>query len=622
MDRRSFLLAAGSACLLPRTYAFADDSFNTPGAEYRTRLHSFDYRGVRLLDSRFHRQVLETRELYFNMSNDDMLKGFRRAAGLPAPGNDMRGWCRRDCGATFGQWISGMARLSCATGDTALRDKAVFLTAEWEKTLGANNNPRMSTYAWEKMSCGLVDVALYADYPHALEILARITVWASANFDRSRSPATEADRDGRKPHGTLEWYTLPENSFRAYAITGDKTSLDFANLWLYPSYWDKFLSTNRPAGVKYLHSYSHMNTFCGAAMAYAVTGDPKYLAIVRNAYDWARGTQTYASGGYGPGEWSVPADGTLGRALDVRLDTAEIPCGSWAGFKLSRYLMGFTGEARYGDWIETLLYNGIGAALPVQPDGRSFYYADYRIGMGAKTFFWDEWPCCSGTYIQTVADYYNVIYFHDESGLYVNLAISSKVEWTHGGQTVRLIQQTQFPETEETQYELQLEEPAEFSLRIRIPSWSKGSSVMVNGRPFTAKMEPNQWGTLKRTWQTGDVVTVRFSLQARAMPVDPQHPNRVAFLYGPLLMAQDARFSFPLNGQPEEIAARLHRTPDKLQLQLGPSAPTKLNEGGQKITPSSIDEGGQPVGNLHPFYTFAEREPYRVYFDLDRPRFL
>lgn len=62
--------------------------------------------------------------------------------------------------------------------------------------------------------------------------------------------------------------------------------------------------------------------------------------------------QTYASGGYGPGEWSVPPpDGSLGQAFDVRLDTAEIPCGSWAGFKLSRYLMSFTGEARFGDLI-------------------------------------------------------------------------------------------------------------------------------------------------------------------------------------------------------------------------------------------------------------------------------
>ena len=622
MDRRSFLLAAGSACILPQSYAFADASTSNTAAASRTRLHSFDYRGVRLLDSRFQQQVLYTRELYFNMSNDDMLKGFRRAAGLPAPGNDMKGWCRRDCGATFGQWISGMARLSCATGDTALRDKAILLTTEWEKTLGADGNPRMQTYAWEKMACGLVDLALYANYPHALEILERMTIWASAHFDRSRSPATEADRDGRRPHGTLEWYTLPENSLRAYAITGNKTFLDFANLWLYPTYWDKFAETNRPQGVQYLHSYSHVNTFCGAAMAYAITGDSKYLLIVRNAYDWIRLTQAYASGGYGPGEWSVPADGSLGRALDVRLDTAEIPCGSWAGFKLSRYLMGYTGEARYGDWIETLLYNGIGAALPVQPDGRSFYYADYRVGMGAKTFFWDEWPCCSGTYIQTVADYHNVIYFHDEEALYVNLAVPSVVEWTHGGQTIQLTQQTQFPETSETALHLRMDRPAEFALRIRVPAWSSDASVLVNSQPLEAKMEPNQWGMLKRTWQPGDVVTVRFPLRARAVPVDLQHPNRVAMMYGPLLMAQDARFSFPLHGDPQAVAARLTRTPNKLQLQLGPEAPARLNEGGQKIVPASIDEGGQQVGNLHPFYTFKEREPYRTYFEMNNPRFL
>ncbi len=624
MNRRSFLFAAGSASLLPYHRGFAaTDRIGGLQSSSRVRLHSFEYRGVRLLESRFQEQVQNTRSLYFGMSEDDILKGFRRDAGLPAPGNDMRGWCRHDCGSTFGQWISGMARLSCATGDAALREKAIRLTTEWEKTLGPDGNPRMQTYAWEKMACGLVDLALYADFAHALEILERITVWASAHFDRSRSPATEADRDGRRPHGTLEWYTLPENVLRAYAITGNKTFLDFADLWLYPTYWDKFASTSRPVGVEYLHSYSHVNTFCGAAMAYAVKGDPKYLAIVRNAYDWIRATQAYASGGFGPGEWSVPSDGSLGRALDVRLDTAEIPCGSWAGFKLSRYLTGFTGEARYGDWIETLLYNGMGAALPVQPDGRSFYYADYRVGMGAKTFFWDEWPCCSGTYIQTVADYHNVIYFHDDDGIYVNLAVPSEVEWSHGNQTVRLRQQTRFPETEETTLQLKLERPARFALHMRVPSWCNDASVRVNGQSFEAGMRPNEWGTLTRTWQSGDTVTVRFPMRARVVPVDPQHLNRAAVMYGPLLMAQDARFSFPVSGDPHAVAERLQRTPDKLELRFGPSgAPGRLDENGEKVVPASIDEGGQQVGNLRPFYTFGEREPYRAYFDLDKPRFL
>lgn len=85
-----------------------------------------------------------------------------------------------------------------------------------------------------------------------------------------------------------------------------------------------------------------------------------------------------------------------------------------------------------------------------------------------------------------------------------------EVEWTHAGQTVRLRQETTFPESDQTALHLTLESPAEFALRIRMPSWSEDASVMVNGEQFTVKMEPNTWGTLRRRWQTGDVVTVRF----------------------------------------------------------------------------------------------------------------
>ena len=62
--------------------------------------------------------------------------------------------------------------------------------------------------------------------------------------------------------------------------------------------------------------------------------------------------------------------------------------------------MAFTGEARFGDWIETMLYNGMGAALPTEPDGNAYYYGDYRLSAGTKQFYWHEWPCCSGTYLQ------------------------------------------------------------------------------------------------------------------------------------------------------------------------------------------------------------------------------
>src|SRR4029453_227793 len=112
--------------------------------------------------------------------------------------------------------------------------------------------------------------------------------------------------------------------------------------------------------------------------------------------------------------------------------------------------MQFTGEARYGDWIERLLYNAIGAALPVAERGRNFYYADYRVGGGMKVYNWDTCTCCSGTYIQNIAEYHNLIYFRDAAGLYVNLFVPSDVEWTHAGSRVRVVQDTNYPDTDTT----------------------------------------------------------------------------------------------------------------------------------------------------------------------------
>ena len=609
MNRRELLYGAASlslAAATPNLIAQVAQPVNER-EKAPLRLQTFNYRNVRLLPSRFADQASAARERYFNLSSDSILKGFRREAGLPAPGDDLKGWSKHNSGATFGQWVSGMARLSCATGDIDLQQKAVGLVEEWAKTIGPDGNCRMGTYALEKNMCGLVDASLYAGYPQAMVPLARITGWASGRFDRSRSPATPTDRDGRRPHGTLEWYTLTENSYRAYQASGNPLFRDFGALWLYPTYWDKFENSTAPAGAEFLHSYSHINTFCGAAMSYAVTGDSRYLKILRNAYSYATETQAYASGGYGPGEWSVPADGTLGRALETRSDSAEIPCGSWAGFKISKYLLTFTGEARYGDWIEKLFYNGIGAALPVQADGTAYYYADYRLDVATKLYFWDEWPCCSGTYIQDVADYHDLIYLHDSSDLYVNLLLASEVRWQRPGGSITVRQDTSFPEENTTRFTVTPERPVEFALKLRIPSWARSVTMRVNGTPFPASAQPNQWAEVRRTWNPGDVLAVELDMPIYAVPVDSQHPHRAAIKYGPVLLAQDAEFSYPLafEGGSDDIASRFTQT--------GPGLVFKVDDRVQQF---------QPPGRFRPLYTVGERVPHRVYFNLDAPRFL
>ncbi len=566
-------------------------------------LEPFDYRGVRLLPGWFADQVGRTRETYYDVPDDDILKGFRQRAGLPAPGAGMRGWCAQTSAVIFGQLLSGMARLSRATGDKALRDKALALFEGWRRTVGPKGEARMRRlYDWEKLVCGLVDLHAYADCRESLPTLEQTMEWAARTFDRSRRPADNFDFQGGEATNTTEWYTLPENLYRAYLAGGNSAFKEFADIWLYEDYWRRFEATSNPDEVVAVHAYSHVNTFSSAAMAYAVTADRRYLRICTNAYDFLQRTQCYATGGYGPDERLMPPDGALGRSLELYAGHAEIPCGSWAAFKLSRYLMTFTGEARFGDWIEMLLYNGIGAALPTEPDGRTFYYGDYRLSSGIKQHYWYEWPCCAGTYLQTVADYHNIVYFRDAGGLYVNLFVPSEATWRHGGQRVTLRQDTAYPESEIATFRLTMERPARMSLAFRVPGWSAGLRAAVNGSPLEACGRPGQWARVVREWKPGDEVTVTIPLALRMVPVDQQHPRRVAVLWGPVVLAQDeacCRRPFAL-ARGADLADRL--------IQEGPARFRILDTAPERHTRF-----------LQPYYAFPAYWPYWVYFDLDAP---
>jgi DUF1680 family protein len=98
-----------------------------------------------------------------------------------------------------------------------------------------------------------------------------------------------------------------------------------------------------------------------------------------------------------------PGQGKLAASLDSTGAHFETPCGAYANVNLDRYLLRFTGDPKYGDNMERVLYNGMLATLPMQPDGKTFYYSDYRPGT-KKAYFRDVWPCCSGTYAQITAD--------------------------------------------------------------------------------------------------------------------------------------------------------------------------------------------------------------------------
>lgn len=597
LTRREFTkLAAGACCAV----SLLRSEVPPPSGPVR-QLQLFDYSGVRLLEGRFKSQYDAARELFFNIPDDNLLLGFRQRAGLSAPGTPLLGWYGGqwadsnhtsikdpDIFNAFGQFVSGMARMYKATNDTAMLAKASYLIDEWARTIEPDGyfyysrKPQFPHYIYDKTVCGLVDMYAYGGNKQAIGHLERITAWAEKNLDRSRRTPRDGER-GFSADGT-EWYTLSENLYRAYQLTGDARYKNFGDVWHYDNYWDQF---NRPdPRPDYRHAYSHCNTLSSSAMTYVVTGEPKYLTSIVNAHDWFQRTQVYATGGFGPDEELMPPDGSLGNSLDAVSATFETGCGSWAIFKLSRYLMSLTGQAKYGDWVEQMLYNGIGAALPMQSDGHTFYYSDYRLGRGLKVYREDQkWCCCSGTYPQAIADYHNLIYLHDDEGLYVNLFVPSEVNW----KGITLKQETAYPESQNSILTLQTAQTVRFPLHIRIPGWCKGASISVHGERQNISCTPGAWANLDRKWSSGDKVSIELPMEVRYAGIDQQHPRRVAIVYGPTVLVKRNE---PLGSDSLSKLARQTES-NKFRLPLS---------GEQEFVP---------------FYSVGFREPYEMYFDLN-----
>jgi hypothetical protein len=248
--------------------------------------------------------------------------------------------------------------------------------------------------------------------------------------------------------------------------------------------------------------------------------------------------QSFATGGWGPNEsFSAPGSGKLYESLSHTHAGFETPCGSYAHFKLTRYLLRVTRDGRYGDSMERVFYNTVLGAKRLEPDGHAFYYSDYNFS-AKRVYFPDAWPCCSGTLPQVAADYRILAYFHAADTLFVNLYLPSTVRWTNpDGAQVSLSQQTEYPLDGRIAMDLRVSHPSNFAVRLRIPSWANPSDavVRVNGSRTSAPVTTG-FAELRRHWSDGDRIELDLPLPLRLESIDAQHPDTVALLRGPLVL--------------------------------------------------------------------------------------
>lgn len=528
-------------------------------------LAQFGYRDVLMTSDLHESQLRNTHAVLMSLNEDSLLKPFREMAGMPAPGENLAGWYHYNPhydyrqnfddgfapGSTFGQWISALARAYAITGDEATRQKVLRLNRLYAQTISGDfyEKTRFPAYTYDKLLLGLLDSHTFVKDPQALAIVEKMTDTALPHLPPhavEHGVRWRMDKDPQDPSWTWdESYTMPENLFLAYQRGAGRRYFDLAMKYLDDAPWFDPLSRNQNVFAG-RHAYSHVNSLSSAMMAYLVAGSEKHLRAARNAFEMLE-KQSYVTGGWGPDEaLRAPGSGDLYKSLTNTHHSFETPCGAYAHFKLTRYLLRVTRDARYGDSMERMMFNTVLGAKPLEDNGRAFYYSDYNFN-AQRVYKEARWPCCSGTLPEVATDYRINAYFRGPRAVYVNLYIPSTLRWTENRSALSLAQEGDYPFEDHVTFTVKSSSPTELALHFRIPAWAEGASLFVNGIRQKDLAVPGTFAAVRRKWKTGDRVELELPMKLRLETFDSVHTDTVALMRGPIvLMAVKQRQDSPL----------------------------------------------------------------------------
>ncbi len=550
LTRRSLLasLAAVSASGIFCPSAFAETT--------APPLQEFGYDQVRVTASITTAQRNNVTDILLGLSDDSLLQPFRAMAGRPAPGANLGGWYgykpdydhhHDDAGLApghaLGQWISAMARLSAQDPQRGpeLATKAKRLTAmlRAEVTPQYFATTRFPAYSLEKFACAMVDMHHILRDPQAYDTLAALAEAAAPSL-----PGHAVDREVQWKVGSdisFMWdesFTLPENLLKAGDDEpGNPRFLRLGQAYLNDTTFFEPLSRgeNRMADR---HAYSYVNSLCSAMQTWFSTGSAMHRTAAENAFAMLQ-AQSFATGGWGPDELlRKQGYDELIKTLSTSHNSFEVPCGSFAHTKLTRYLLRATRDGRYGDSMERVLLNTTAGIAPLKSDGRCFYYADYNH-VAQRIDSVHRWPCCSGTYPQVVSDYGINTYLHEPGAVWVNLYHASELRMMESGVPVTLTQDGTYPTDGNIRLRIKTARPIALALQLRIPQWADTARLRVNAQEVSVTPVKG-FVAVRRTWKSGDTVelTLPMPLRLEALPANggPAHPDVVALLYGPLVL--------------------------------------------------------------------------------------
>ena len=508
---------------------------------------AFDLNDVRLLSGPIKEYLERNRKYLLSLDVDRLVHNFRVNAGLPSGAHPLGGWEDPNCelrGHFTGHYLSACALMYASTGDALVKEKGnavVDALGKCQQALGASgylsaypeefidrveNGKRVWApyYTLHKIMAGLFDMYVLCDNQRALEILEGMTSWTKKRMEK-------LDQKGPQDMRRVEFGGMAEVLANLYSVTGDPTDLELARRFEKRSFLDPL--ADHKDQLKGLHVNTHIPQAIGAAREYELTGEKSYYEIASFFWNDVVDSRSYATGG--TSNFEAWRDEPYKLADELSQESHE-NCCTYNMLRLTEHLFSWSPNARYFDYYERALFSGILPTYHPTVGGAIMYYVPMKSGLFKMFGVPDSsYFCCNGSGIESFAKLGNNIYYKEGNAVYVNLFIASEAKWTE--KAVTISQETKFPEQEATRFSFKMKKPAEFTLKLRIPSWAvKTASVRVNGKVVPMDVASDGYLAMARTWHQGDIVRLALPMRL-SLSNCSDDPSVGAVLYGPIVLA-------------------------------------------------------------------------------------
>ncbi|MBQ9359153.1 MAG: glycoside hydrolase family 127 protein [Abditibacteriota bacterium] len=469
-----------------------------------------------------------------------------------------------ETGAWAGEYWGKMLRGACITyGYTQDKDLYKVIVGTVKDMLTAQDNyGRFSTYTVETEYTGwdmwcrkyvLLAMEYFLDICKTRKLAKEVIKACVSHADYILGTVGPLFVDINKTSeywGALNSNSILEPMVRLYEITGKKRYLDFADYIIAGggcASCDIFTSAleNRLFPFEYgvTKAYEMISCFEGICEYYKATGEEKYLAMAERFFDAMEKSDVTVIGCCGA-EGELLNNAARLQSDPSLTDIMQENCVSVTWLKFAERLLELTGKARYADAMERTAYNAVLSAVNLPEKEHPFdsyaalLFSRRGRGRGGEKPLaaGGSYGCCEciGSAATGLMPLSAVM--TDDEGCRINFYETGKAVLPFGTLEVK----TKYPVSGNIIITVRSDE--KFVLRLRIPGWSRRTSLQVNGEPVEA--EPG-WVALDRRWSDGDLVALQLDMDTYVIPAQEGRTEacsrHTAFQRGPLVLAADAR---------------------------------------------------------------------------------